>query len=156
MKKIILFGRSGCGKTTLTQVLRGQDIIYHKTQYINNFDVVIDTPGEYAECRSLGGALALYAYEADVVGLLISSIEPYSLYRPNIAPCVNREVVGIVTQIDRPNANPKRSEEWLKLAGCGTIFHVSSYTKEGIWQIWDYLKEDGDDVSLYTKDLPHS
>lgn len=144
MKKIILFGRSGCGKTTLMQALRGQEISYHKTQYINNFDVVIDTPGEYAENRSLASALALYSYEADVVGLLISSIEPYSLFAPSIVPCVNREVIGIVTQIDQPQGNPERAEEWLKIAGCKTIFRVSSYTKEGVWQVLDYLKEEGD------------
>ena len=49
MKKIILMGRSECGKTTLTQALKGDVISYHKTQYINHYDVVIDTPGEYAE-----------------------------------------------------------------------------------------------------------
>ena len=49
MKKIILMGRSECGKTTLTQALKGDVIHYHKTQYINHYDVVIDTPGEYAE-----------------------------------------------------------------------------------------------------------
>ena len=59
MKKIILMGRSECGKTSLTQALRGEKITYHKTQYINNFDVIIDTPGEYAECKFLGRALAL-------------------------------------------------------------------------------------------------
>ncbi|ADK14855.1 MULTISPECIES: EutP/PduV family microcompartment system protein [Clostridium] len=144
MKKLILFGRSECGKTTLTQTLRGQEISYHKTQYINNFDVIIDTPGEYAENRSLASALAIYSYEADVVGLLLSAIEPYSIYPPNIRPLVNREVIGIVTQIDRPNANPDRAEEWLKLAGCKTIFRISSYTKKGVWKILDYLREDGD------------
>ena len=49
MKKIILMGRSECGKTTLSQALRGGEIAYRKTQYINHYDVVIDTPGEYAE-----------------------------------------------------------------------------------------------------------
>ena len=49
MKKIILMGRSECGKTTLTQALKGDVIHYHKTQYINHYDVVIDTPGEYTE-----------------------------------------------------------------------------------------------------------
>ena len=60
MKKIILMGRSECGKTTLTQALKGDVIHYHKTQYINHYDVVIDTPGEYAENASLyrGGDLA--------------------------------------------------------------------------------------------------
>ena len=31
MKKIILIGRSECGKTTLTQALKGEKIHYHKT-----------------------------------------------------------------------------------------------------------------------------
>lgn len=46
MKKIILMGRSECGKTTLTQALKGDVIHYHKTQYINHYDVVIDTPNK--------------------------------------------------------------------------------------------------------------
>ncbi len=68
MRKIILIGRSECGKTTLTQALKGDVITYHKTQYINHYDVVIDTPGEYAETVDLGRALALYSFEADVTG----------------------------------------------------------------------------------------
>ena len=80
MKKIILMGRSECGKTTLRQALKGDTLHYHKTQYVNHFDVVIDTPGEYAETNRLGYALALYSYEADVVGLVINAEEPYSLF----------------------------------------------------------------------------
>ena len=144
MKKIILMGRSGAGKTTLTQALKGEKIKYHKTQYINNFDVIIDTPGEYAETHHLGRALALYSYEAQVVGLLLSATEAYSLYPPNITPCVNREVIGIVTKIDKENANVKRAENWLKLAGCKTIFFVNSKTGEGIADILNHLREPGD------------
>ena len=47
MKKIILIGRVAAGKTTLTQALRGEEIKYYKTQYVNYLDTVIDTPGEY-------------------------------------------------------------------------------------------------------------
>lgn len=144
MKKIILMGRSECGKTTLTQALKGDNISYHKTQYVNHFDVIIDTPGEYAENKMLARALALYSYEADIIGLLISCTEPYSLYPPNVTPCVNREVIGIVTKIDQPNGDPELAEEWLRLAGCTTVFHVSSKTGEGIWRILEHLKEEGD------------
>ena len=59
MKKMILVGRSECGKTTLRQALKGETLHYHKTQYVNHFDVIIDTPGEYAETGTLGRALAL-------------------------------------------------------------------------------------------------
>lgn len=144
MKKIILIGRSECGKTTLRQALRGEKIHYHKTHYINNFDVVIDTPGEYAETKNLGGALAVYSYEADVVGLLINACEPFSLYPPCVTAAANREVIGIVTQIDRPDANVKLAEYWLRLAGCEKIFFVNSKTGDGVWQILEYLREDGD------------
>lgn len=144
MKKIILMGRTECGKTTLTQALQGRNISYHKTQYVNHFDVIIDTPGEYAETKVLARALALYTYEADVVGLLISAREEYSLYPPCVTPAVNREVIGIVTQIDRQDANADQAEEWLKLAGCETIYKVSAYTGEGIWQIYEHLREPGE------------
>ena len=67
MRRIILMGRSGAGKTTLTQALRGEARRYQKTQSIEYGESIIDTPGEYAQTHELGYALALYAYEADVV-----------------------------------------------------------------------------------------
>lgn len=137
-------GRSEAGKTTLTQALKGEKVHYHKTQYVNNYDVIIDTPGEYAQTAHLGRALALYTYEADVVGLLLSSTEPYSLYPPCITSQCNRDVIGIVTKMDLKDGNAERAERWLRLAGCKTIFHVDSVTGEGVSDILEYLKEDGD------------
>ena len=144
MRKIILIGRSGAGKTTLTQALKGEEIKYHKTQYVNHFESIIDTPGEYAQTHELGYALALYSYEADVVGLLLSAEEPYSLYPPNITCMVNREVVGIVTHVDSGKGDPARAERWLFLIGSKKICWVNSKAGEGVSEILDYLKEDGD------------
>lgn len=144
MKKIVLMGRSEAGKTTLTQALKGEKIEYHKTQYVNNFDVIIDTPGEYAQTKGLGYALALYTYEADVVGLLASSIEPYSLYPPCVTPMANREVIGIVTKVDVEGGDPERAKRWLELAGCKKIFFVNSKNYEGIPELLEYLREEGD------------
>ena len=141
MKKIILMGRSECGKTTLRQALKGDTIKYHKTQYVNHYDVVIDTPGEYAETHTLGRALALYSYEADVVGLLLSATEPYSLYPPCVAAVANREVIGIVTKADHPNARIDLAKMWLELAGCEKIFVTSSYNDDGIAEILEFLSK---------------
>ncbi len=142
MRKLILVGRSGSGKTTLTQKLKGDSLHYHKTQYINYHDVIIDTPGEYAENKELARALALYSYEADVVGLLLSSTEQYSLYSPCCTAQANREVVGIVTKIDHPDATPQKAADWLRLAGCEKVFLISSKTGEGIEELLNYLKKD--------------
>lgn len=144
MKKIILVGRSECGKTTLTQALKGEKISYHKTQYVNRFDVIIDTPGEYIQTKNLGSAIAMYTFEADVVGMLMGAHEPYSLYPPAVTPVANRPVIGIVTQINHPGANVALAEHWLRLAGCEKVFKVDSKTGEGVWQIIDYLREEGD------------
>lgn len=141
MKKIILIGRSEAGKTSLQQALRGEQLHYEKTQYVSHSDIIIDTPGEYIQTKSLGAALAMYTFEADVVGLLASATEPYSLFGPCITPLANREVVGIVTKIDEPYANPQQAELWLREAGCEKIFFVSSRTREGISDILDYLNQ---------------
>ena len=141
MKKIILIGRVAAGKTTLTQALKGEEIKYFKTQYVNYMDTIIDTPGEYTELRQTSGALALYSYEADV-GLVLSANEPYSIFSPCITSLVNREVVGIISGIDKPDANVERVERWLRLAGCKKIFPLSAMTGEGIDKLLDYLTED--------------
>ncbi len=142
MRKLVLMGRSEAGKTTLKQAIYGEEIHYEKTQYIQLRGCVIDTPGEYLEVKHLGSALALYSYEADVVGLLISATEPYSMFPPNITCMVNREVIGIVSKIDKDAGDPARAERWLRLSGCKRVFHVDSTTGEGVEELRQYLSEE--------------
>ena len=103
---------------------------------LNGF--LIDSPGEYAENHDLGCALALYSYEADVVALLIAADDDYSLFPPCITCLVNREVIGIVTKIDK--ADPKRAERWLRISGCKKVFFVNSKSGEGVSDIIEHLK----------------
>ena len=126
----------------MTQALRGEEIKYYKTQYVYYHDTVIDTPGEYTERRETSGALALYAYEADIVGLVLSANEPYSIFSPCLTSMVNREVIGIISGIDKPDANVERVTRWLKLAGCKKIFPVCAITGEGLRELIEYLETD--------------
>lgn len=144
MRKIMFIGRSEAGKTTLTQAMKGNTITYHKTQYVNHYDVIIDTPGEYLQSKNLISALAVFTAEADVIGLLMDATEPFSLYSPNLTPVCNREVVGVVTKIDHWAAQPAQAAAWLELASCKKIFYTSAYTGEGIADILSYLKEERD------------
>ena len=111
MRKIMFIGRSEAGKTTLTQAMKGNTITYHKTQYVNHYDVIIDTPGEYLQSKNLISALAVFTAEADVIGLLMDATEPFSLYSPNLTPVCNREVVGVVTKIDHWAAQPAQAQQ---------------------------------------------
>ena len=139
MRKTLLVGRHGVGKTTLTQALKGEKIEYVKTQSMQYGDWLIDSPGEYAEVHGLGAALAIYSYEAEIVALLIAADEDYSLFPPNITCMVNREVIGVVTKIDK--ASPKRAENWLRLSGCERIFPINSHTGEGVEALKAYLRK---------------
>ena len=60
-RKIILVGRSRCGKTTLIRRLHNLDMQYHKTQSIEAWADAIDTPGEYTDTPffSRGAAITL-------------------------------------------------------------------------------------------------
>ncbi len=138
-KRLMLIGRSEAGKTTLTQALEHRSIEYEKTQAISMNSMLIDTPGEYIQTKNLGTALAIYSYEADVIGLLLSATEPYSLFSPNITCMTTKEVVGIVTKIDHKNANVQGAEKWLRLAGCKKIFKVNSLANQGIDEIKEYM-----------------
>ena len=137
MKKTLLVGRHGVGKTTLKQALRGESIHYVKTQYMDYGDWLIDSPGEYAEVHGLGAALAIYSYEADVVAMLIAANDDYSLFPPNVASMINRDVIGIVTKID--HSPPDRAIAWLENSGCKRIFCVDSHTGRGVDEVKAYL-----------------
>lgn len=136
----MLIGRSEAGKTTLTQALLNRPIEYEKTQSVNIRDMIIDTPGEYIQTKNFGTALAIYSYEADVIGLLMSADEQFSLYSPNITCMTTKDVIGIITKSDVENADTQKAEKWLKLAGCRRIFTVNSLNNEGIDEIRKYLE----------------
>lgn len=132
-------GRSGAGKTTITQALYGEDIEYHKTQYVNYSEYIIDPPGEYIEDKQFGFALALYSYEVDVIGFILAADEPFSLYSPATTATATREVIGIVTKINAEFADRDLAAEWLKIAGCEKVFFVDSVTREGLDDLISYL-----------------
>ena len=141
MKRMILIGRSESGKSTLAAAIRQVSLDYRKTQCVDYSSDIIDTPGEYAEISRLGGALAVYSCEADVVGFVVSATEPYSLFPPNIVPMATRPVVGIVTKADSSFANVPRASSWLELCGCQKIFVTSSVSRDGLAELLKYLRE---------------
>ena len=140
MKKIIFMGKSGGGKTSLIEALRGEEVVYKKTQYIDYSDTFVDTPGEYTEGNDLGGALAVYSYEADVVGLVVSADDEFCIFPPACAPVANRPVIGIVTKCDSEFSRTELARTWLELCGCEKIFFTSAKNGQGIAELLDYLK----------------
>lgn len=137
MKKIILIGKTGSGKTTLCQQLHGQVMEYRKTQAIDIYDHAIDTPGEYIENRFYYRALIVTAADADVIGLVQDCTETDSFFPPSFGSVFSKPVIGIVTKKDcaKSSEDIQLAEEHLRAAGANPIFITSSSTHEGIAEI---------------------
>lgn len=143
MKKILLIGKSGCGKTTLTQRINGVDLEYEKTQMLSYSDGILDTPGEYMENRGLYKALIVSSYDCDVIGMVQACDEERNIFPPGFSSAFTKPVIGIVTKSDL-GGDVEKAKEILKDAGAGEIFVVSSYENEGIEELVKYLENDSE------------
>ena len=140
MKRILLIGKSMCGKTTLTQRIHGLDIKYEKTQMLTYSNDILDTPGEYMENRMLYKALIVSSYDCDVVGMVQACDEERNIFPPNFATAFSKPVIGIVTKSDL-GGDVKKACEILENAGAEQVFVVSSYENEGIEELVKYLED---------------
>ncbi|MHC1748745.1 MAG: EutP/PduV family microcompartment system protein [Cellulosilyticaceae bacterium] len=143
MSKIIFIGKTGSGKTTLCQKLNELELKYKKTQSIEVYDNAIDTPGEYIENRGLYSALIVTAADAEVIGLVNDCTEEESYLPPAFASTFCKEVIGIITKINKAD-NPKkiqRAFDNLQNAGVSKIFKVDTVDGDGVMDLLEYLSE---------------
>lgn len=132
MKKMLLVGKVGSGKTSLIQGLHGENIVCKKTQAITYSGTFIDSPGEFMENRRLYPALLASAMACDVVGLVQDATGIHSIYPPKFASMFKKEIIGIVTKVDKESSNPERAERFLRWAGAEDIIRTSSIDKTGL------------------------
>lgn len=132
MKKLMLIGCEGCGKTTLIQAVNDLNMAYRKTQSVEFHANIIDTPGEYIENRSYYKALIVTSADSDIIALMQSSIDEDCIFPPNFASIFSKPVIGIITKLDCECSNTYRAERFLKSAGVEDIYSISSFTGFGI------------------------
>jgi len=137
----MLIGKTGCGKTTLTQALNEEDIHYKKTQTVEIIDDIIDTPGEYIENRTYYKALIVTSVDSDVIAMVQDCTEEDSIFPPSFASIFAKPVIGIITKTDLccDEDKLKTAEEVLLSAGVEKIFKVSALDKSGTENLKDYL-----------------
>ncbi|MEA5048355.1 MAG: EutP/PduV family microcompartment system protein [Eubacteriales bacterium] len=143
MKRFMIIGKTGCGKTSLLQRLQGQEMVYQKTQTVEFFETLIDTPGEYLEQKNLYSALIVTATDCDELILLQAADDEDSSFPPNLDACFNRLVTGVVTKVDLTDHAEARNaaEKCLMEAGASRIFFVSAKTGAGVDELRSFLFE---------------
>lgn len=141
MKKVMLVGRTGAGKTSFCQAMYGEALHYKKTQEIQIVHNAIDTPGEYVENRALYRALIVTAADADMIILLQDCTDDESVFAPGFLGMFGKPAIGLVTKTDLASGEQavRAAEEKLELAGCERIFHISSTEKSGIANVKTFI-----------------
>jgi len=136
VKRLLLVGGVGCGKTTLLQRLQGCEIHYAKTGEIYTLGGVIDTPGEYLELPWFKHALRLASFEVELVVLLASATVSEARFQPGFTTFFMPPSVGVVTKVDIASpAEVKVASDHLRLAGATEILEVSAVTGAGIAEL---------------------
>lgn len=133
MKPLMVMGRIGAGKSTLLKALEGGEDPVRKTQMVEFRSGVIDTPGEYAEIPSFHHHLISTAMQAAAVLVVQDAVAERPALPPGFCRMFPVPVLGVVTKIDRPDAQPERAERHLQYCGVdGPYLRVSALTGEGL------------------------
>lgn len=142
MKRIMLIGPVGSGKTSLIQRIRGETLHYQKTQAVEFDGSAIDTPGEYIENRQYLYALTVTACDADVVILTQDAGSDAVWYSPGQSSIFSCRVIGVVTKTDIASVpQVKFAETVLTSAGAEKVFAVSCTKGTGIEELLACLAE---------------
>lgn len=139
--RFILFGGVCAGKTTLLNVLEGKNINQvTKSQMISYSEWGIDSPGEYSEMGMYRRVLQTAAVDAQLILVLQDATRDCSVFPPNYFLMFPQRVLGIVTKMDSPEADPDRARRLLEEMGVtGNIFYVAAITGLGIKPLKKYL-----------------
>ena len=137
MKKLMLIGREGCGKTTFIQAVKRMQMVYKKTQALEFYNDMIDTPGEYLENKSYYKALVVTSADCDIIALMQSCTDEECIFPPNFATMFSKPVIGIITKLDCKEGDKIRAFDYLKASGVENIYFISSFTGFGV----DSVKE---------------
>lgn len=142
MKRALLVGAVGCGKTTFRQCVLGEEQAYDKTQAVEFFDSMIDTPGEFTEHRRLYSALNVTAMQTDVIVMMQSVLDRRQIFSPGFSYMFHKPAIGVITKTDLADSPNDLTyiEQQLQLAGADEIFTISARTNQGIDSLINYLK----------------
>ena len=143
MKKIIVAGNIGSGKTTLCQYLNNEKIEYKKTQSVEVINTMIDTPGEYFQHRNYLRGLISYATDTEIMIFVLDPTSEQIYYRYGLASSFYMEVIGVITKTDIATKEEiENGREILTMAGVSRIFEVSAITGDGMQELMEYLSND--------------
>lgn len=143
VRRPMFIGPIGCGKTTLLQRINHLEMHYNKTQSIEFYNNIIDTPGEYIEHRRMYTNLATTAMDAGAIVLMQSAVDSRIVFPEAFGTMFARPLVGVVTKIDlaEDDAQINLVKQRLKSAGTKQVFTLSAMTNQNVNEFVEFLRK---------------
>lgn len=149
----MLVGSIGAGKSTLFKALFGLEGEVRKTQGMEFETGGIDTPGEFFSHPRLYHALINTAGGVETIVYVHPANEAEFRLPPGLLDVYgNKDLVGVITKTDLPDADPDRIEAILRANGfTGPVFRVSSHEPHGVARLQQYLLGDAPEANGSTR-----
>lgn len=125
MLKTMFIGEWKAGKSSLIRALSRADYTSRKVLAVDFFHNFVNTPSEFLENRRFYPALITASADCDVLAFVQDATRHSCQIPPAFASMFNRRVIGVITKIDRPEADILRARRFLEHAGVRDIFCVS-------------------------------
>ncbi|RAP75065.1 EutP/PduV family microcompartment system protein [Paenibacillus montanisoli] len=137
MRKIMIIGAIGSGKSTLIKRLFGEQDAALKTQSLVYRDWLIDTPGEYSENPLYYRALMATSHEACALVLVQDATRTRNYFPPGFAGGFPIPAIGVITKMDAAEADGERAAILLRqsLPAGSEIFCTSSLNMLGLEEL---------------------
>ncbi len=151
--KVMLIGAIRAGKSTLTNALLGRKVEAFKTQTLNYYDWIVDTPGEYTENPMYYRNIMATALEVTHVIYIQDATSKKLIFPPGFSLGIPKLPIGVITKCDMIEADQQRALSMLEtVIKKGPVVMTSSVTGMGIEHIKELTKlNDSDEMRRYVE-----
>jgi ethanolamine utilization protein EutP len=139
MKRIMVLGPTGAGKTSLLHALGIKQGKVRKTQTLNFESRSLDTPGEYMDMPAMYHVLICASAKASLI-LFLSDPTRKCAFPDNFVNSLRAPVIGIISKADITSPEEKETARAsLTKAGVKEFMQVSSVTGTGIKELLERI-----------------